>query len=237
MSEIIAKDRSAYYGIVSNLFSGVLFLWALPVLGPTDNGIAGGVTGNLLIDFVIFIVVSCVLGCVLEFLARYSVQPLLKKVFWKGKFFSDIFLVGAYRLSTKEELARYADFAETNLGFQKEDLSVLIDPEVVTDETKEKKAIELSSAIYHSIDEKVQGTSLGKRAYLQAVLYSFFRNISLSFLVLAVADLIAILSGHMGFKGTAILLILFNLAIAVVFLILARERGERHVRSLFWVSL
>ena len=76
MSEIIAKDRSAYYGILSNLLSGILFLWALPVLGPINSGIAGGITGNVLIDFVIFVVVSCALGCVLEFLAKHSVQPL-----------------------------------------------------------------------------------------------------------------------------------------------------------------
>ncbi len=237
MSENIGKARLAYHGIVSNLLPGVLFLWALPVLGPKYNGIAMGITGNVLIDFAVFVVVSYVLGHVLEFLAKYSVQPLLKKVFWKGRFFSEIFLIGAYRLCAKEDLLRYANFAETRLGFQKEDLSILLDPEVITDESKEKRAMQVSSAIYHSIDERIQGTVSGQKIYLQAALYSSFRNLSLSFLVLAVVDLIAIPLKYMDLRGTTFVLIIFNVAIAAVFFLLAKERGERYVRGLFWVSV
>jgi hypothetical protein len=169
----------------------------------------------------------------LQFLSKYSTEPLMKKLFWKGQFFSDIFLIGAYRLCSKEELQRYVNFAESELGFQKEDLSVLLDPEVITDESKEKKAMQVCSAIYHSLGAKTQETSLGQKAQLQSTFYSLFRNLSLSLLVLAVADLVAIPLKYMELIGSTVLLILFNFALAAVFFVLAKERGERYIKGLF----
>jgi hypothetical protein len=236
MSTNKALDKFTYYDTLSNLLPGIVFLWALTALGPLRNGVAVGsmMTGNVIIDPILFIVLSYVVGHILQFLSKYSVEPLLKRIFWKGQFFSDIFLVGAYRLCTKEELLRYIDFAESKLGFRKEDLSVLLDPEVITDESKEKKALQLSGAIYHSVDAKTQDTSAGQKAHIQNTFYSFFRNLSLSFLALAVMDLLAILLKYLEPRWNTGLLILFNLALAAVFFIRAKERGEHYVKGLFW---
>ncbi len=239
MSTDKATGILACQDTISNLLPGIVFLWSLSALGPIPSSIilAGALSGNILIDFIIFIVVSYALGHFLQFLAKYSIESLLKKAFWKGQFFSDIFLIGAYRLCTKEDLLRYANFAESNLGFQKEDLSILHDPEVITDESKEKKAMQLSGAICHSIDEKTQGTSVGQRAHVQKTFYAFFRNLSLSFLILVIADLLAIPLKYMELRGATIVLILFNLALAAGFLVLAKERREHYVRGLFWSSV
>ncbi len=236
MSTDKALDKFSYYDTLSNLLPGIVFLWALTALGPLHKGAAVGgmMTGNVIIDPILLIVLSYVAGHVLQFLLKHSTEPILKKIFWKGQFFSDMFLVGAYRLCTKEELQRYIDFAESKLGFQKEDLSVLMDPEVVTDESKEKKAMQLSGAICHSIDAKTQDTTAGQKAHIQNTFYSFFRNLSLSFLVLAIMDLVAMPLKYLEPKWSTVLLILFNLALSAVFLIRAKERGERYIKGLFW---
>ena len=231
-------SKLTYSDVFSNLLPGIMFLWALPTIGPIRRGITIGSTlaGNTIIDFIVFIVLSYVLGHVLQFLAKYATEPMLKKLFWKGQFLSEIFLIGAYRLCGKEELLRYVNLAESELGFQKEDLSVLLDPEVITDESKEKKAMQVCSAIYHSLDAKKRDSSLGQWVQLESTFYSLFLNLSLSFLVLAVADLVAILLKYMEFTGSTLLLILFNLALAAVFYFLTKERGERYVKALFGSS-
>lgn len=229
-------SKSTYHDVFSNLLPGITFLWALATIGPVRSGMAIGsmLTGNTLIDFIVFIVLSYVLGHVLQFLSEYSVEPLVKKFFWKGQFFSDIFLIGAYRLCTKEELQRCVNFAESKLGFQREDLSVLLDPEVITDESKEKKAMQVCRAIYHLLDGRTQDTSSDQRARFQCTFYSLFRNLSLSFLMLAVVDLVAIPLKYLQLTGSSVLLILINLALAAVFFLLAKERGEYYVKDLFW---
>lgn len=232
-------SKLTYPDVFSNLLPGIIFLWALPTIGPIRRGITidSTLTDNTIIDFIVFIVLSYVLGHVLQFLAKYATEPMLKKLFWKGRFLSEIFLIGAYRLCGKEELLRYVNLAESKLGFQKEDLSVLLDPEVITDESKEKKAMQVCSAIYHSLDAKKRDSSLSQWVQLESTFYSLFLNLSLSFLVLAVADLVAILLKHMEFTGSALLLILFSLALAAVFFFLAKERGERYVKALFGSSV
>jgi len=228
-------SKLTYPDILSTLLPGITFLWALPIIGPIRRGITidSTFTGNTIIDFIVFIVLSYVLGHILQFLAKYSTEPMLKKLFWKGRFLSDIYLVGAYRLCGKEELLRYVNLAENELGFQKEDLSVLLDPEVITDESKEKKAMQICSAIYHLLDAKTRDSSLGQRVQFERTFYSLFVNLSLAFLVLAVTHLVAIALKFMEFTGGALLLILFNLALSAVFFSLARERGERYVKALF----
>lgn len=235
----MATDKSmsklTYSDVFSTLLPGIMFLWALPTIGPIRRGmtIDSTLTGNTIIDFSVFIVLSYVSGNVLQFLAKYATEPMLKKLFWKGRFLSEIFLISAYRLCGKEELLRYVSLAESELGFEKEDLSVLLDPEVITDEFKEKKAMQICSTIYHSLNAKKRDTSLGQRVQVERTLYSLFLNISLSFVVLAVADFVAILLKHMEFTGDTSLLILFNLALAAVFFFLTKERGERYVKVLF----
>lgn len=230
-----AMSKLAYSDVFSTLLPGITFLWALPTIGPLRRGITidSTLTGNIIISFIVFIVLSYVLGHILQFLAKYATEPVLKKLFWKGRFLSEIFLIGAYRQCGKEELLRYVNLAESELGFQKEDLLVLLDPEVVTDESKEKKAMQICSALYHSLDAKKRDSSLGQRVQFERTFYSLFLNLSLSFLVLAVADLVAMTLKYMAFTGSALSLILLNLALAAVFFFMAKARGERYVKALF----
>jgi hypothetical protein len=114
---------------------------------------------------------------------------------------------------------------------------VLLDPEVITDEAKEKKAMKVCSAIYHSLDGKTQGTSIGKGVGFRSTFYSLFCNLSLSFLVLVLADLVGMPLKYVELTGSTVLLILLNVALAAVFFALAKERGERLVKDLFWICV
>jgi uncharacterized membrane protein YraQ (UPF0718 family) len=107
-------SKLAYSDVFSTLLPGITFLWALPTIGPIRRGITIGsaLTGNIIIDFIVFLVLSYVLGHVLQFLAKYAAEPMLKKLFWKGRFLSEIFLISAYRLCGKEEFLRYVNLGE-----------------------------------------------------------------------------------------------------------------------------
>jgi hypothetical protein len=49
-----------------------------------------------------------------------------------------------------------------------------------------------------------------------------------------VVDLVAIPLKYLQLTGSSVLLILINLALAAVFFLLAKERGEHYVKDLFW---
>jgi hypothetical protein len=122
-------DEFTYHDILSNLLPGLVFLWALSTLGPlSKDTITLLVTGNTIADSILLVALSYVVGHILQFLYKYSVEPLIKEAFWRGQFFSDIFLVRAFKQCSDIELSRFISFAETKLDFSKEDLSILLDP-------------------------------------------------------------------------------------------------------------
>jgi hypothetical protein len=228
-------DKLTYYDTLANLLPGVVFLWAISVLGPiTGDKLPILLTSNTIIDSILFIAVGYVVGHLIQFLSRYSIEPFIKWAFWNGYFFSDIYLVSAFKKCSEVELRKYMTFAEKKLGFSVADLSSLVDPDVPTRQINKKKALDLSRAIYRAVDAKTQDASLALKAHLQNTFYSLFRNLSAVFLILAVSNLCAILFKIVTPSYTIGLTTFFNLLASVAFTIRARQRGELYVKGLFW---
>ena len=231
-------DKLTYYDIISNLLPGLVFVWALPILGPLDkNALPLLLTGNTIIDPILLVAICYVIGQVLQFFSRYSIEPLLKKVYWSGNFFSDIFLIPYFKQCSQIELSRFIYYAETKLGFSKEDLAILFDEDISSDNKKLQKAIELSKAIYRAIDAKTSDTSTAQKAHMQNVFYALFRNLTGSFLILTILDLVAIIELKMGFIATTsvnMYMFIVNLLLIIIFFIRTKQRGELYIRGLFW---
>ncbi len=228
-------DKLTYYDTLANLLPGVVFLWAISVLGPVaGDKVPLLLTSNTIIDSILFVALGYVAGHLIQFLSRYSVEPFIKWAFWKGYFFSDIYLVGAFKKCSEVELRRYTAFAEAKLGFSTSDLSVLQDPDALSDDSKRRKSLEVSRAIYRAVDAKTQDTSLALKAHSQNTFYSLFRNLSAVFLLLGVANLSVLLFKVVSPSYMIFVATIFDMLAALAFMIRARQRGELYVKGLFW---
>ena len=231
-------SKFTYYDVISNLLPGLVLIWALPILGPLGSSIIPIIlTGNTIIDPILLIAICYVIGHVIQFFSKYSIEPLLKKMYWKREFYSDIFLISSFKQCSQIELSRYISCIEKKLGFSKDDLAILFDEGVSSDRIKKQKAIELSRVIYRTIDAKTADSSIAQKAHLQNAFYALFRNLAGVFLILTILDLVAIIELKMGFIATTsvnIYMFIINLVLIIIFFIRTKQRGELYIRGLFW---
>lgn len=228
-------DKFSYYDTLSNLIPGLVFLWALSILGPfTTSGLSLILTGNAIVDPILLLAIAYITGHLLQFLSKYSIEILIKKLFWNGYYFSEIFLISAFEKCSKIELDRFLSFAESEIKISKENLDVLRDPQVKHDKKKIRSATTLSHTIYRIVDAKSSDTAKGQKAQLQNIFHSFFRNLAMLFLILGIFDVIIILL-HMSEANLKILaLLIINCSLTAIFLYQAKQRGEYYIRGLFW---
>jgi hypothetical protein len=231
-------NKFTYFDVISDLLPGLVLVWALPILGPLDkNTIPILLTGNMIIDPILLLAICYVIGQFLQFFSKYSIEPLLKKVYWEGNFFSDIFLIPSFKRCSQVERSRFISCAENKLGFSKNDLSILLDESTPPDSKRLLKAIELSRAIYRAIDAKTSDSSIAQKAHLQNTFYSFFRNLSGLFLILIILDLVEIIRLNAGLiiiSNITIYTLMINVLLMIVFLVQSKEKGQLYVHGLFW---
>lgn len=228
-------DKFSYYDTLSNLIPGLVFLWALSVLGPfTTSGLSLILTGNVIVDPILLLAIAYLMGHLLQFLSKYSIEILIKKLFWNGHYFSEIYLISAFEKCNKIELDRYLSFAKSELKLSSENLEVLQDPQVKHDKKKMRSATTLSHTIYRIVDAKSSDTAKGQKAQLQNIFHSFFRNLAMLFLILGVLDVVMILLRLTDVNLKMLVIITINCALTGIFLYQAKQRGEYYVKGLFW---
>jgi hypothetical protein len=233
-----AMDKFSYYDTLSNLIPGLVFLWALSVLGPfSTNGLTFILTGNTIVDPILLLAIAYVIGHLLQFLSKYSIEILIKKMFWNGYYFSEIFLIAAYKKCSEIEFNRYLSFAELEMKIPKEKLDLLRDPQVMHDENKMKTATTLSHTIYRILDAKSLDTAKGQKAQLQNIFHSFFRNLAMLFLILGILDVFAIILHSTDANLKIIAITVLNFVLTGIFLYQAKQRGEYYLKGLFWSSV
>jgi hypothetical protein len=226
----------SYYDTLSNLIPGCIFLWGLSFFGPlaNGNGLSIFLTGNQFVDPVLFLAIAYFIGHVLQFFSKLTIEPLLKKMYWEGHFFSEIFLLGPLGKCEPELLSRTIIFAENELKFPKEMLSLLNDNEILTNEIKKKEAMRISHSIYRIIDAKSYDSSKGQKALLQNTFYSFFRNFTICFVGILILNSIFALMGLMDLNIRNVFNFLFISLMIVIFFHQAKQRAELYVKGLFW---
>jgi hypothetical protein len=230
-------DKFSYYDTLGTLVPGLFLIWALPILGPVSpDTVKSTLTGSSIADAVIILAVSYVAGHVLQFFSRYSIEPIIKRAFWKGEMFSKIFLVKVFSRCPEGERIRFLDQAKIKLAYTDAALQPLDDFEASKKGAKRAKALEVSDAIYRALDAKTLDSSLALKAHTQNTMYSLFRNLSAACLLLAVVNsLVAV--GFVHGKVQSHLIIGLDAFLALVFLLRARQRGELYVKGLFWSYL
>ena len=186
-------DKFTYYDTIADLIPGIVSIWVISILGPIE-GIDYSLllTESQIIDAVLFISISFIIGHIIKFFSKFTIEPLLKKVFWRCKFFSEIYLIKTLDLCPEVELTHILSFVEKKLKFSKEDLSVLLDKNAFSDEIKRKKAIQLSQIIYRKLDAESKDISTATKAHTQNVFYGLFRNLSTLFLMLGILNFIVV---------------------------------------------
>jgi hypothetical protein len=229
----------SYYDTLSNLIPGCIFLWGLSFFGPLANGtgLLIFLTGNEIVDTVLFLIVAYFVGHVLQFFSKLIIEPLIKKTFWEGHFFSEIFLLGPMKKIEPELLVNVINYAEKNLNLPRDKLTLLNDNEILTNEIKKKEAMRLSNLIYRIIDAKLSDTTKGQKAQLQNTFYSFFRNFSMCFLALLLCDIGFVVMRIMIINFRNIFSLLVIVLMSIIFLYQAKQRAELYVKGLFWANV
>jgi hypothetical protein len=228
-------DKFSYYDTLSNLIPGIIFLWALSVLGPfSTNGLSLILTGNAIVDSILLLAIAYLTGHLLQFLSKSSIEIIIKRLFWNGYFFSEIFLVAGFKKCNETELNRYLTFAENELKIEKESINLLRDPATISHEAKRKVATGVSQTIYRIIDARSSDTSKGQKAQLQNIFHSFFRNFAMVFLILGILDLLSLFHHPIDITLKMMGIAILNFLLTGIFLYQAKQRGEYYIKGLFW---
>jgi hypothetical protein len=219
--------RFTYFDFIANIVPGAIVLAAMSLLVGSKNFIL--ITGNAAIDTILFIIISFVLGSVLHQLSSHSVQPLLKRLFWRGKFYSEVYLVEEYGLCKDPLRTQIINAAETLFHFDRTSLSCL-DRDSSSQESMDPHLV--SHQIYRRFDYFTMDNNLARKGHTANTLYSLFRTMTLTMLILAI--LLAVSYSWATFtisatsKTVAVILCLIAM---IVFLVKTRNEGERYVQG------
>ena len=235
MVESSLVDRLTYFDIINNVIPGVVFFWALYAIGPiTQDAIREALFDNTILDAILIIGLAYIVGHFLQAFSKYIVQCIVKWAFWRGQFYSEIFLIEMKEKGRDPELRRILDTARDRLDFKEEELQVLMIPGVWKDKEKRKAAIGISQALYRAVDARTKDAGLAKKAHLFNDHYAFYRILSSLFLLLFLIYLAAMLVDVLDRVWAVVAVILCFLALFLVFLCRAKERGEGYVKGLFY---
>lgn len=225
-------DKLSYFDILAYLIPGVVALWAFSYfLIDIENEASRLLFDSLILDSLIYLCVAFVIGNVIQYLSRLIVEPLIKKVFWFGHFYSEIFLIEKYSMVTKVDLNNFLVVAHNQLGFSKETLQIL---NKVSESEENLEAYNISQSVYRVADAKTQDDGIAQKAHTQNVYYSLFRNLCfLSLFFFLIALLTFFLTGFNN-PNQLIIYTLISIILAIVFFFRSRDKGEEYINGLFW---
>ena len=221
-------DRFTYFDFIAHIVPGALLLGAIAFLFESKTFIV--ITGNAAIDLLLFVVISFTIGAFVHQLSNHLVQPLVQRLFWHGRFYSEVYLVKQYNLCQNPLRAQIISTAKPLFKFDSSSLASLdcdfdssksIDPHVV------------SHQIYRRFDYFTKDKDLAKKGHTANVLYGLFRTMTLAALILAILFGISYF-GHASVMGLIprVLLAILSLLSSVLFLLRARREGERYVQGI-----
>lgn len=116
-------DKLTYFDFIAHVVPGGLLLGILSLLVGSAKFIL--ITGNAAIDTLLFIIVSFAIGAFLHQLSNHLVEPLVKRLFWHGRLYSEIYLVKRYGLCQDPMRSQILDAAKSLFQFDVDSLSAL----------------------------------------------------------------------------------------------------------------
>jgi hypothetical protein len=220
-------DRFTYFDFIAHIVPGAILLGAISFLVKSNTFIL--ITGNAAIDLLLFIIISFAIGAFVHQLSNVLVQPLIKWLFWHGRFYSEVYLVKQYKLCQDPLRTQIISKAKELFHFDEISLASLdidfasnnsIDPYVV------------SHQIYRRFDYFTLDKDLARKGHTANVLYSLFRTMTLATFILATLFCVSFLWNALA-MGTIprVILAIISLLASLLFLFRARREGERYVQG------
>jgi len=225
------QDKFSYYDFIANIVPTIFLWWGLTLLPFFDTAKILKNQGEIE-KTVVFIVLVYVFGLAVQYLAKNIIEWMVKRLFWEGKFYSEIFWIKAYEKIKGNTRTNLLTSVSKSLGYSSQELAIL---DTEGKNTKEMlDAIKLSQDIYFKADSYTKAKGLAEKAHTQNSLYSLFRGLSFVCLMLATIFGITLyfkpeFSQPENWIFFTIFILLF-----IFFVLRTRERGERYIKGLFY---
>lgn len=222
------QNKFSYFDLLANIVPGTMLLGLLYFIWPNSRIVTP--TTNVVIDIILFTVFSFVVGSLVQQCTKYTVEPSLKILFWRRRFFSEIYLVDAYGLCPNPLRDQVMRIAKESFAFRESDLSCLsktgeftpvLDPHVV------------SHQIYRKFDYYTLDRGLAQKPHLANTLYSLYRGLTFAFLICVFASGISYLLGN----SDAGIIALISLIALPLFFLRARREAEQYIKGLLSTSV
>lgn len=221
-------NKFTYFDFIVNIVPGAFLLGVVSLLVGTSNFIL--ITSNPAIDTLLFLVTSFTVGAFLHQLSNHTVEPLVKFLFWHGRFYSEVFLVKKYGMCKDPMRNQIIEAAESIFHFDRASLSSLdatptsetaLDPHVV------------SHQIYRRFDHYTEDRNLARKGHGANTLYSLYRTMTLTMPILTVLFSISYVWETSVISSYAkVILAALCLLASILFLIKTRREGERYVQGI-----
>jgi hypothetical protein len=225
------ETQLSYYDLLANVIPGVFVLWAVGNVLPAGT-IRETISGdNLVADSIVFLVLAFILGQVIQWLAKFTIEAVVKRVFWHRMFPSDLFLVKGAGWCRESERADYLRLAKDKVGIDRHEISRLQSlglSEMSPEEIEGAKST--CQTIFRRFESLAADEGIGSKAILQNTFYSLFRGLSLSSALCAFIFLVGY-AVRAGLSG--LILGIMCLGAAAIFVHRAKERGELYVTGVF----
>ncbi|MDH4330533.1 MAG: polysaccharide lyase family 7 protein [Candidatus Moranbacteria bacterium] len=228
------QDKFSYYDFIANIIPATFLWWGLTLLPFVDSSRIINAQSEME-RLAILVVVVYVLGLAIQFLSKNIIEWFMKRIFWRGRFYSEICwieLYGKIQGGSRSSLLRNIGKI---FGYTEEELSVL---DVNIDEPEEiKAATELSQDIYFKADAYTQANGLAIKAHTQSSFYSLFRGLSFVCLVLMIVFGITFFARPEFQEIHNISLFVAFFFLFIFFILRAKERLERYIEGIFYSLL
>jgi len=227
-------DKLSYFDTLANLIPGIVAIWGISAVFPERAGeLSLLFTRSPILDPIVYLSLAFVAGNIIQFLSRATIEPLLKRLFWHGHLFSEIFLIKSIGSLNEPDRDLFLVAARTKLGFTTANLAHL-SQDHPPGQARPQSVFQLSDSIYRVADAQTHYYGTAVKAHTQNTLYSLYRNLSLMFIIASAISLAQILLP--GYEGhhPHWLYPASELTIGIAFLLRARQRGEAYVKGLFW---
>ena len=221
-------NRFTYFDFIVNIVPGALSLGVISLLVGSSNFIL--ITSNPAIDTLLFLVTSFTVGAFLHQLSNHTVEPLVKRLFWHGKFYSEVFLVKKYGMCKEPMRTQIIDTAVSIFHFDRASLSSL---DVAPTSEAELDPHVVSHQIYRRFDYYTEDNNLARKGHGANTLYSLYRTMTLTMPILTVLFSVSyrweasVISSY-----PKVILAVLCLLSSVLFLIKTRREGERYVQGI-----
>ncbi len=171
------KDRLSYYDFLADFVPGTLFIVLVYFIAAETQVKVVLPSLNVLSDSLVFVVLAFVAGHFIQYFSKYTIEQIGKKVFWKGFFFSQWFLVQGSGFCPDFQRDHYVKVAKEDFGFSDSTLAALEVKDIdKADNQALDKARNISQAIYRRFDAYASDKNIGGKALIQNTFYGFFRG-------------------------------------------------------------